>query len=184
MSISNRRSRSSRNVSTRRASCAREHIESEIALKPELLVPRVAPELGAYRIGDRAQAGTGRRAAPGPHRSISNRRSRSSRNRVNARTGACSEHIESEIALKPERAVRGLEGRNGAYRIGDRAQAGTPPLAVVPTGMSISNRRSRSSRNASNVDPALATEHIESEIALKPELAHFVSQAAVRAADG
>ena len=105
-----------------------EHIESEIALKPE---PKPRPRVlrfRAYRIGDRAQAGTGRADGRNGLRSISNRRSRSSRNMAIAKSTGCAEHIESEIALKPELYIihRILPAR--AYRIGDRAQAGTTML--------------------------------------------------------
>ncbi len=36
------------------------------------------------------------------------------------------EHIESEIAIKPERSVAAFVKDDGAYRIGDCDQAGTP----------------------------------------------------------
>ena len=80
-----------------------------------------------------------------------------------------SEHIESEIALKPEHVCGERDDRKRAYRIGDRAQAGTHGFIMELPPESISNRRSRSSRNYSRPTPAAASEHIESEIALKPE---------------
>ena len=79
------------------------------------------------------------------------------------------EHIESEIALKPELRMCANVREKRAYRIGDRAQAGTRSDTVPPPCGSISNRRSRSSRNTGQLDPTAPDEHIESEIALKPE---------------
>ena len=126
-------------------------------------------KIRAYRIGDRAQAGT---VAP-DHRprglSISNRRSRSSRNAAVVAVLVAIEHIESEIALKPEQRGLRADAGHGAYRIGDRAQAGTKLLQLLKLEMSISNRRSRSSRNVIRAIASSGHEHIESEIALKPE---------------
>ena len=146
-SISNRRSRSSRNEQGRWEHMGHEHIESEIALKPELRLDKLAHRLGAYRIGDRAQAGTDWRRLPEPRQSISNRRSRSSRNTRVSFSPSAPEHIESEIALKPEPLLDRLVSRLRAYRIGDRAQAGTCGHRAHRNAWSISNRRSRSSRN-------------------------------------
>ena len=127
--------------------CIGEHIESEIALKPE-----PAPGL--------------RLTSPS---SISNRRSRSSRNSAPVRPAHPAEHIESEIALKPEPAADTHDQAHGAYRIGDRAQAGTFQALIATASRSISNRRSRSSRNYNASGELVQLEHIESEIALKPE---------------
>ena len=102
-SISNRRSRSSRNGSAPYPLVAAEHIESEIALKPELMDGYLQEKVRAYRIGDRAQAGTHFSQVRARAESISNRRSRSSRNATVSADSSSSEHIESEIALKPER---------------------------------------------------------------------------------
>ena len=169
MSISNRRSRSSRNCVSNRGGSDDEHIESEIALKPEReSLPR-ARWRRAYRIGDRAQAGTPRMSCIASWWSISNRRSRSSRNGRISYSPAGYEHIESEIALKPEPGDGRVDRQARAYRIGDRAQAGTVALSSPPASWSISNRRSRSSRNEVDEPCAVRGEHIESEIALKPE---------------
>ena len=146
-SISNRRSRSSRNGSAPYPLVAAEHIESEIALKPERNSLGGLQFFGAYRIGDRAQAGTcvwpcglrelsisNRRSRSSRNQcehtvclvwSISNRRSRSSRNGFYAVGVELAEHIESEIALKPEHLLGRVIAPLRAYRIGDRAQAGT-----------------------------------------------------------
>ena len=146
-----------------------EHIESEIALKPELCCPRCTDAAGAYRIGDRAQAGTGALGDSVLVSSISNRRSRSSRNVTVTEVLRDPEHIESEIALKPERMSLPSASSARAYRIGDRAQAGTKRRVMRFLVGSISNRRSRSSRNRKPRAPMSRLEHIESEIALKPE---------------
>ena len=124
-SISNRRSRSSRNAHSAANVARIEHIESEIALKPEPYRRPCGDRLGAYRIGDRAQAGTNVSVCLRIDSSISNRRSRSSRNLVGQLDDRHMEHIESEIALKPEHQTKMTEFARGAYRIGDRAQAGT-----------------------------------------------------------
>ena len=147
-SISNRRPRSSRN--TRRAAPQRrlEHIESETALKPEHLVGHLHQSVRAYRIGDRAQAGTFGRPSPPERSSISNRRPRSSRNRPSRAAASTAEHIESETALKPELTAGRYSILARAYRIGDRAQAGTGSASLRSEDRSISNRRPRSSRNA------------------------------------
>ena len=168
-SISNRRSRSSRNAWTSSLRADREHIESEIALKPEPPWLNTCSALRAYRIGDRAQAGTIRFSLRNRGVSISNRRSRSSRNEKRVYLLSHTEHIESEIALKPERNEFLHLCAHRAYRIGDRAQAGTQTAPAGFTLSSISNRRSRSSRNRARGWPERAPEHIESEIALKPE---------------
>ena len=168
-SISNRRSRSSRNITQVIEVHGWEHIESEIALKPEHDGRRIPGKYRAYRIGDRAQAGTMSRSILSALLSISNRRSRSSRNEPEVTDAAESEHIESEIALKPEQRGLRADAGHGAYRIGDRAQAGTKLLQLLKLEMSISNRRSRSSRNVIRAIASSGHEHIESEIALKPE---------------
>ena len=168
-SISNRRSRSSRNEFHAQPAQLDEHIESEIALKPERMSLPSASSARAYRIGDRAQAGTKRRVMRFLVGSISNRRSRSSRNRKPRAPMSRLEHIESEIALKPEHTFRRCAHARRAYRIGDRAQAGTQQSRRTPVLRSISNRRSRSSRNVCVAMRSEGIEHIESEIALKPE---------------
>ena len=67
------------------------------------------------------------------------------------------ECIESELALKPEQIRRMAIERGGVYRIGDRAQAGTPE----------------------SVPPASSAECIESEIALKPELLNAATRSSM-----
>ena len=176
-SISNRRSRSSRNEFHAQPAQLDEHIESEIALKPERNSHGSAARSGAYRIGDRAQAGTNVSAIRVICESISNRRSRSSRNEAPRDAIPRREHIESEIALKPEQETESADESAGAYRIGDRAQAGTTRPICSAATLSISNRRSRSSRNYLEGAGCVSTEHIESEIALKPELHTGVTRA-------
>ncbi len=89
-----------------------EHIESEIAIKPERISDSRTPYAGAYRIGDCDQAGTRPHSRARPPRSISNRRLRSSRNSIGQYPVRLFEHIESEIAIKPE-LDRRLSGRGG-----------------------------------------------------------------------
>ncbi len=124
LSVSNRRSRSSRNLVETQRRLIRECIESEIALKPEPTPAKLNLGRRVYRIGDRAQAGTVWPRSSVAGWSVSNRRSRSSRNRLEGRQHAEFECIESEIALKPEQCHRSSDSRARVYRIGDRAQAG------------------------------------------------------------
>ena len=168
-SISNRRPRSSRNANSRGANPRREHIESETALKPEHDCDFNTARVRAYRIGDRAQAGTVCLRARCRKVSISNRRPRSSRNSSSGDMRGVLEHIESETALKPEQLSIKLILLLRAYRIGDRAQAGTTTISTNSCTASISNRRPRSSRNRIACDAPWTLEHIESETALKPE---------------
>ena len=169
VSVSNRRSRSSRNTIVSFTAHTEECIESEIALKPELRSSVGVNGLGVYRIGDRAQAGTAAETTLRGRRSVSNRRSRSSRNTITYTYGKDYECIESEIALKPEHASRAARSSRGVYRIGDRAQAGTHGPDSHSRTMSVSNRRSRSSRNSTQTQSHSPRECIESEITLKPE---------------